>query len=441
MLRKGSRLGKYRIRRRLADGGFAAVYEAQDTIEGIAVALKIPHPSLVTPEMLADFRREVRIASSLDHPNILPIRNAQFIGNHFVVASPLGEGCLGDSMRRRLSLSARLAFAEQILEAVAYAHERKIIHCDVKPENFVLFSGSRLRLADFGIARLARTTVAMSGAGTVGYIAPEQAVGKASMRSDVFSVGVILCEMFGGGVPEWPYEWPPPRVDRLRQSLHQDFQSMLRRALQLDPRKRYADAGALLRSFRTLKGRGRLLAPAARSRQNRRRPEARSSNDWRALRQRQFVKRYGRALDLGDHCGRCRGPISESMLHCPWCGAARKRHTGATRRRLRCPRCKRGRNPDWRYCPWCWGPGFAEVAPRPYKDRGATARCANPDCSRRAISPLMRYCPWCHTKVHKPWKLEGRREQCGRCGWGVLREYWTTCPWCGAALPHRHATT
>lgn len=437
MLRKGSRIGKYRIRRRLADGGFAAVFEAQDTIEGIAVAIKVPHASLVTPELLADFRREVRIASALDHPNILPIRNAQFIDRHFVVASPLGHRSLHEAMRRRPSLPLRVEFSEQILQAVAHAHERKIVHCDIKPENFILFPGPRLRLADFGIARLARTTVAMSGAGTVGYIAPEQAVGRASVRSDVFSIGAILCELFGGGVPEWPYAWPPPGLERLRQSLHPDFRALLRRSIELDPRKRFADAGAMLRAFRALKARGRLLAKPAR----RRLPTARTaSNDWRTLRQRQFKRRFRRILDLTDECGRCHGPIAESMLHCPWCGVRRLRHTGATRRRLRCPRCKRGRNPDWRYCAWCWGPGFADVAERKYVDATATARCPNRSCPRQSVSPLMRYCPWCHTKIAKPWKVEHARDRCQRCDWGVLREYWNVCPWCGAALAGRHAT-
>lgn len=440
MLRKGSRIGKYRIRRRLADGGFAAVYQAQDTIEGIGVALKIPHASLVTPELLADFRREVRIASALDHENILPIRNAQFIDQHFVVASPLGQASLAEALRRRPSHAQRVNFAEQILQAVAHAHERQIVHCDIKPENFILFPGPRLRLADFGIARLARTTVAMSGAGTVGYIAPEQAVGKASLRSDVFSIGAILCEMFGGGVPEWPYEWPPHGIDRLRQSLHPEFRKLLRRAIELDSRKRYTDAGAMLRAFRNLKARGRLLSRPAR-RKNTPRAGGATTTDWRALRQRQFKRRFRRALDLSGDCGRCHGPIAESMLHCPWCGVARRRHTGATRRRLRCPRCQRGRNPDWRYCPWCWGPGFAVVSERTYRDAAATGRCPNRACARQSISPLMRYCPWCHAKIRKPWKIEGARERCERCHWAVLREYWTACPWCGATLARGRATS
>ena len=75
--------------------------------------------------------------------------------------------------------------ARQVLEAVAHAHEHRIIHCDIKPENFILFPGNRLRLTDFGISRLAARTVLASGSGTVGYVAPEQAMGRASFQSDV----------------------------------------------------------------------------------------------------------------------------------------------------------------------------------------------------------------------------------------------------------------
>ena len=434
MLRRGSNLGKYRIRRRIAAGGFSAVYEARDTIEGIAVALKIPHAATVTAELLADFRKEARIVSSLDHPNILPIRNAQFVDGHFVVVTPLGSCSLLNEMRRRTPLSTRLGFTEQILAAVSYAHDKKIVHCDIKPDNFILFPGPRLRLADFGIARLAHSTVAMSGAGTVGYIAPEQAVGRASFRSDVFSIGVILCEMFGGGTPEWPYEWPPPGGDRLKQSLHPEFRALLKKSIELDPRKRFADAGAMERAFRALKVGRKLLHAKKRTRARR---ASSGGANWRSMRHRHFKRRFGRILDLTDECKRCHGPISDSMLHCPWCSAERRRHLGATRRRMRCPRCKRGRNPDWRYCPWCWGAGFAQVSERSYVDSRNTARCANKSCPRRAISPFMRYCPWCHTKVQKPWKLAGSRDHCHRCGWGVLRDYWRTCPWCGTSLGQR----
>jgi len=198
VLRAKQKLGKYRIERRLAEGGFANVFQAYDTIEGVRVALKVPHPELLTRGVLEDFRNEVRLMAQLDHPHVLPLKDASFIGPHFVVAFPLGERTLADRIQNRVSLPAALDYAGQMLSAVAYAHSRRVMHCDIKPENFLLFPGNRLRLSDFGIAKVARRTIQASGSGTVGYVAPEQAMGKPSFRSDVFSLGLILYRMLSG---------------------------------------------------------------------------------------------------------------------------------------------------------------------------------------------------------------------------------------------------
>jgi serine/threonine-protein kinase len=87
VLRNRQRVGKYRIERRLAQGGFAYVYQAMDTIEGIRVALKMPHASNVSPMMLNTFQREARLVARLDHPNILPLKDASFIDGRFIIAS------------------------------------------------------------------------------------------------------------------------------------------------------------------------------------------------------------------------------------------------------------------------------------------------------------------------------------------------------------------
>ncbi|MFQ5748454.1 MAG: serine/threonine-protein kinase, partial [Planctomycetota bacterium] len=155
MLRSRQMLGKYRIQRRLARGGFAEVYQAFDTVEGIRVALKIPYPQLVSGDSLDAFRREVRLTARLDHPNILPIKNAEVYDGQLVVAYPLGLGTLADRLRRRISTAKCLAYTGQILEALAYAHSRRVVHCDVKPENLILFPDDVLRLTDFGIAKIA----------------------------------------------------------------------------------------------------------------------------------------------------------------------------------------------------------------------------------------------------------------------------------------------
>ncbi|MBN2293777.1 MAG: serine/threonine protein kinase, partial [Pirellulales bacterium] len=204
ILRKGQKLGKYKIERRLGEGGFANVYQALDTIEGTRVALKIPHDRLVTPDVIENFRREVRLMARLHHPNILPLKDASIIDSHFVIAFPLGERSLADRIERRMSFNTSLDFADQMLTAVSHAHSNGVIHCDIKPENFIIFPESRLQLADFGIAKVAFRTVQGSGWGTLGYIAPEQAMGRPSFRSDVFSLGLVLYRMFAGKLPQWP---------------------------------------------------------------------------------------------------------------------------------------------------------------------------------------------------------------------------------------------
>ena len=250
LLRVRQKLGKYRIERRLASGGFAAVYEATDTIEGIKVALKIPHQETVNPVMLELFRREVRLIARLDHPNILPLKDASFIDGRFVIVFPLGLRTLSDRLRSRIGVEKALDFGGQLLEGVAYAHRHRIIHCDIKPENVILFPGDRLRLTDFGIAKIAQRTVRGSGTGTVGYMAPEQAMGRPSSGSDVFSAGVILYRMLTGYWPEWPFQWPFTGAVTLRRKAHPDLTELIRRSLEIDPKRRYVDGVQMLRAFR-----------------------------------------------------------------------------------------------------------------------------------------------------------------------------------------------
>jgi eukaryotic-like serine/threonine-protein kinase len=254
-------LGKYRIERRLAEGGFAAVYQAFDTIEGIRVALKIPHPSLMTEKMLDDFRKEVRLTAQLEHPNILPLKNASYIGDAFVIAFPLGERSFDERLQKRMSLATAMDFAGQLLGAAAFAHQHRIIHCDIKPENLILFAGNRLKLTDFGIAKVALRNLRGAGTGTVGYMAPEQAMGRPTYRSDVFSVGLIVYRMLTGEWPDYPYEWPPKGYVKLRRRVPADFVAFLKRAIDPSPRKRFRDAEHMQQVFEKL--RPRVLRSAA----------------------------------------------------------------------------------------------------------------------------------------------------------------------------------
>jgi eukaryotic-like serine/threonine-protein kinase len=255
ILKPRQKLGKYRIERRLGVGGFACVYQAMDTIEGIRVALKIPRPQHLTEEVLNDFRNEVRLTAKLDHPNILLIKDASFIDDCFVIVFQLGERTLADRLKNRLSFELALDYAQQMLEAVAYAHSMNIMHCDIKPENFIIFPNNRLRLADFGIAKVSQRTIKGSGSGSVGFMAPEQAMGRPSLKSDVFSLGLIICRMLSGQWPQWPFSWPPPGYQQLKRKTHPDLIDFLHRAIEPNPRKRFRDAEHMLNAFRRVRPR------------------------------------------------------------------------------------------------------------------------------------------------------------------------------------------
>lgn len=265
--RAKQRLGQYRIVRRLACGGFAEVYRASDTVEGIDVALKIPHAHLVTQGALADFRQEARLTAPLDHPNILPIKTAGEMDGHFVIVTRLGDESLDQRLGRRLARRKMLVYTGQLLSALAFAHRRRIIHCDLKPDNLILFPENRLRLADFGIAKVARKTLKGTGSGTIGYMAPEQAMGHPSPRSDVFSAALIIWRMISGTLPEWPFEWPLPGLERVKRSWHPDFIDLLARALDVNARRRHPDAVGMLRAFERIQAHALLDdRPAARNR-------------------------------------------------------------------------------------------------------------------------------------------------------------------------------
>ncbi len=252
-IRVGSRLGKYRLDRRIGSGAYANVYAATDTLLGTKVAIKIPTASAMSTELLDEFRREVRLTMQLDHPNILPIRDATLIDGWLAIVTPLADKTLEDRMRRRMSFEKAYDMLTQLLEAVAHAHRHAVIHCDIKPENILLFAGNRLRLADFGIAKAAQKTISGSGTGTVGHMAPEQAMGKPSMRSDVFSIGLIAYRMLAGQWPEYPFQWPMPGAANLRRRAHPELIAIIRKSLSINPRQRYADASQMLADWKKVR--------------------------------------------------------------------------------------------------------------------------------------------------------------------------------------------
>lgn len=424
MLRARQKIGKYSIQRRLSSGPLADVYSAWDPIQKMRVALKIPKLSDEMGE--EEILHEVQVATRLRHPNILSVLNASYIGDRLVIALELADESLADRIERRISTANALDLAGQALSGLAFAHEQKIIHCDIKPENFLLFPGNRLKLADFGFAKLSLRTLKASGSGTIDYIAPEQAMGRPKFQSDVFSMGLVLYRLFSGRLPEWPFDWPPPGYDRIRAKLRPEFAAMLQKAIQLDPDNRYRDASQMLAAFEGARSDARRQK---RSRTKKARNGRSGEGAWKAMQWREFQRKYRKVLDTHHHCRRCEGPVAESMQACPWCGFDNPARGSESRMPASCPRCERGVKKDWDYCAWCYGPGFVEETARRYPDKRYKARCANSRC-RGELMPFMRYCPWCRSKVRRPWKLPGSRHSCQACNWGIAREFWNYCAWC-----------
>ena len=427
MLRARQKLGKYRILGRIASGPLADVYKAADTIHRTRVALKIPKTDHGATH--DDFLHEVQIAAKLVHPNILTVQDASFINDHFVIAMALGSESLADRIERRISTKLAIDLADQALAALSYAHERKIIHCDIKPENFILFPGNRLKLADFGFAKISLRTLKASGSGTIDYIAPEQAMGRPKFQSDVFSLGLVLYRLFSGKLPEWPFKWPMTGHERLSSRVSPEFAAMLRKAIQLDPADRYRSAIDMYADFRKLKRKADRKTTISATGPKKRK----QGRSWRRMQWREFQHQFRDALDTREHCRRCHGPVAESMRACPWCGTDHPSRACETRMPAVCPRCDRGVKADWHYCSWCYGAGFELETNRRFSDKRYSTRCSNSKC-REPLMPFMRYCPWCRSKVRKPWKIPGSRRKCSSCEWGVADEFWDYCAWCAEPI-------
>lgn len=421
MLRARQKLGKYRIVGRIASGPLADVYRAYDTIHKTKIALKIPKATAGIGD--DEYMHEVQVATKLRHPNILTVQNASYIDGRFVIAMELGEESLADRIVRRTSTELALELADQALAALAHAHGKKIIHCDIKPENYILFPGNILKLADFGFAKISLRTLKASGSGTIDYIAPEQAMGRPKFQSDVFSLGLVLYRLLSGKLPEWPYRWPMIGHDRLRARVRPEIVEILRRAIQLDPADRYKDAMQMYAAFQ------RAQNTTRRQRHSSRKKPVRKGSSWRRMQWREFQRNYRPALQSTYQCRRCDGPVGESMQACPWCGVENPTRDSISKMPVHCPRCERGLKLDWKNCAWCYGYGFEAETNRRYSDKRYVARCASPHC-KQPLMAFTKYCPWCRSKVKKPWKLEGSKKTCRSCKWGIAHEFWNFCAWC-----------
>jgi len=277
----GKLLGHYRVLEKIGAGAMGEVYRARDERLGRDVAIKVIRPaSSDNADHLRRFEQEARAAAALNHPNILAIFDVGFEGSTPYIVSELLEG---QTVRARLTagpISPRQAadYALQIAQGLTAAHERRIIHRDLKPENLFLTNDGRVKILDFGIAKLqappeekqdisSAVTVTKSGAfiGTYAYMSPEQLRGKAiDHRSDIFSFGTVLYEILSGkrafqGETEIDTMTAILREEPAEANLEQaaiplGYRDIVRHCLEKEPENRFQSAKDLAFALQTITG-------------------------------------------------------------------------------------------------------------------------------------------------------------------------------------------
>jgi serine/threonine-protein kinase len=263
---------RYRLIRQIGSGGMAEVYLAYDEVLEREVAFKVlDRKQAENREAVERFRREARNAASLSHMNIVSIHDRGHTedGTYYLVMEYMEGGTLEDLIQQEGPLSPQRAteIALQVARALQEAHEKGVIHRDIKPQNILLSNSGEAKVADFGIARAATaTTMTQAGSvmGTVHYMSPEQALGEsATSRSDLYSLGVVLYEMLTG---ELPYDAETPagvvmkHVGGLSRSAREanpevpeELDAITARLLSRDPDDRYPEANALVEELERVK--------------------------------------------------------------------------------------------------------------------------------------------------------------------------------------------
>ncbi len=257
----GKSVSGYDILAKAGEGGMGVVYLGRDRRLGREVALKFLPPAMLdSPDAKVRFQREARTISSVSHPNIATLFSLEESGEgFFLVFEYLAGGTLSGRLPRhgpnapRIPLTKRIGWAQQIASALHHAHRRGIVHRDIKPGNVLFDAEDRPKLTDFGLAKMERDHVGVTrpgtAVGTAAYLAPEQIIGAdANFRTDIFSFGVLLYELFVGQRPfatDHPegsfypllHLDPPPPL-QLQPELPESLSRLILRCLDKDPSRR-----------------------------------------------------------------------------------------------------------------------------------------------------------------------------------------------------------
>ena len=276
--------GRYQLTKQLATGGMATIYQAMDLRLDRIVAVKIMHPHLAQNEDFVNrFIKEARAAAALSHPNIVSIQdqgwNENGIPAVFMVLEMIEGFTLRDLLNEKgfLSIEETFSYFTPILSAVGAAHKMGILHRDLKPENILLSKDGRLKVADFGLARLPDSSATLTQEssvilGSVSYLSPEQVKsGTSDARSDVYALGIVMFEMLTGRKPfdgESPIQIAyrhvnenVPAPSSFRRTIPVDIDKFVMKATANEASKRFKDANQMLDAFQELSGK---LDPARR---------------------------------------------------------------------------------------------------------------------------------------------------------------------------------
>lgn len=263
----GKRLdGRYEIREMIGVGGMAYVYKAYDCVDDRVVAVKILRDEFLSnEEFTRRFRNESKAIAILNHPNIVKVLDVGFgVCLQYIVMEYIDGITLKEYLdqRRDIRWKEAVHFAVQILRALQHAHDKGIVHRDIKPQNIMLLSDGTIKVTDFGIARLSRNEIrAMTegekAIGSVHYISPEQARGEITdEKADLYSVGVVLYEMLTGRLPFeadnavsvaiMQMQSEPTQPHLINSDIPEGLEQITMKAMQKDTGKRYQSAAEML---------------------------------------------------------------------------------------------------------------------------------------------------------------------------------------------------